>query len=159
MKENKVDNRLTCSDSKKASIKASLAATALKRQKQVLRIFECKIVEKRLNATQKNELEKLFVEGKWFYNHVLNIHQNGTELKKINSTNIKTVNHFDKDKNELTTKLEVLNAQQKQAIISRMASNEKTIMSLVKKGLQKHGNLQFKSEMNCIPLKQYGGIL
>jgi len=29
-------------------------------------------------------------------------------------------------------------------------------MSLVKKGLQKHGNLQFKSEMNCIPLKQYG---
>ena len=156
MKENKVDNRLTCSDSKKASIKASLAATALKRQNQVLRVFECKIVEKRLNNTQKNELEKLFVEGKWFYNHVLNIHQNGTELKKINSTNIKTVNHFDKDKNELTTKLEVLNAQQKQAIISQMVSNEKTIMSLVKKGLQKHGNLQFKSEMNCIPLKQYG---
>ena len=58
MKENKVDNRLTCSDSKKASIKASLAATALKRQNQVLRVFECKIVEKRLNNTQKNELEK-----------------------------------------------------------------------------------------------------
>ena len=56
MKENKVDNRLTCSDSKKASIKASLAATALKRQNQVLRVFECKIVEKRLNNTQKNEL-------------------------------------------------------------------------------------------------------
>lgn len=29
-------------------------------------------------------------------------------------------------------------------------------MTLVKKGLQKHGNLKFKSELNCIPLKQYG---
>ena len=29
-------------------------------------------------------------------------------------------------------------------------------MALVKKGLQKHGNLKFKSELTCIPLKQYG---
>ena len=34
-----------------------------------------------------------------------------------------------------------------------MISNEKTIRSLVKKGLQKHGGLKFKSELNCIPLK------
>ena len=37
-----------------------------------------------------------------------------------------------------------------------MISNEKTIMSLVKNGFQNHGQLQFKSEFNCIPLKQYG---
>ena len=37
-----------------------------------------------------------------------------------------------------------------------MVSNEKTIASLVKNGFQKHGQLQFKSELNCIPLKQYG---
>lgn len=29
-------------------------------------------------------------------------------------------------------------------------------MSLVKNKFQKHGQLQFKSELNCIPLKQYG---
>ena len=29
-------------------------------------------------------------------------------------------------------------------------------MTLVKKGLQKHGNLKFKPELTCIPLKQYG---
>lgn len=34
-----------------------------------------------------------------------------------------------------------------------MISNEKTIRSLVKKGLQKHGSLQFKSDIDCIPLK------
>ena len=36
-----------------------------------------------------------------------------------------------------------------------MISNEKTITSLVKNGYQKHGGLKFKSEVNCIPLKQY----
>lgn len=36
-----------------------------------------------------------------------------------------------------------------------MISNEKTIASLVKNGYQKHGDLKFKSEVNCIPLKQY----
>ena len=34
-----------------------------------------------------------------------------------------------------------------------MISNEKTIKTLVAKGLQKHGSLQFKSELDCIPLK------
>ena len=37
-----------------------------------------------------------------------------------------------------------------------MVSNQRTIISLVRKGVQKHGNLQFKSELTCIPLKQYG---
>lgn len=34
-----------------------------------------------------------------------------------------------------------------------MISNEQTIKTLVAKGLQKHGSLQFKSELDCIPLK------
>ena len=34
-----------------------------------------------------------------------------------------------------------------------MISNEKTIKTLVLKGLQKHGSLKFKSELDCIPLK------
>ena len=36
-----------------------------------------------------------------------------------------------------------------------MISNEKTIKKLVWKRHQKHGRLKFKSEVNCIPLKQY----
>jgi len=64
----------------------------------------------------------------------LNIHQNGTDLKKINTTGIKSVEHFDKDKNKISSELDQLSSQQKQAIVSRMISNEKTIMSLVRKG-------------------------
>ena len=48
-----------------------------------------------------------------------------------------------------------LSSQHKQKILSNMISNEKTIVTLVKNGFQKHGSLQFKSEVNCIPLKQY----
>ena len=98
----------------------------------------------------------LFVEGKWFYNHILNLHKSGIKLNKINSTNIKQVERFDKDGNRITTKLEFIGSQQKQAIVTRMSQNERTIITLVRKGLQKHGDLRFKSELNCIPLKQYG---
>ncbi len=154
MKED--DNRLVCSDDKKAAIKATRFATASRRQNQVCKVFECKIVEKRLNKKQRDQLEMLFVEGKRFYNHVLNLHQNGVSLKDINTTSIKSVDCLTKDKQSMTYDLNVIGSQMKQSIVTRMISNEKTIMTLVKKGLQTHGNLQFKSELTCIPLKQYG---
>ena len=153
--KSKIDNRSVCKDSKKASIRASLLATAAKRQNQVLKVYELKIVQKRLNKRQKEELQMLFVEGKWFYNYVLKLHKD-VKLNDINTTNIKEVIHLDKDGNELKSKLNVLSSQQKQAIVTRMNQNEKTIATLVKKGKQKHGSLQFKSELTYIPLKQYG---
>ena len=154
MKE--TDNRSVCSDKKKSKIRESKRLTSLRRQDQVVKVFECKIVEKRLNNKQREELERLFLEGKWFYNHILNMKKNGVHLRDINTTNIKTVRKLDKDQNELSEDLCCLSSQEKQAIVSRMISNEKTIKSLVKNGFQNHGQLQFKSELNCIPLKQYG---
>lgn len=153
---NNQDNRLTCSDEKKNKIKESKKLTALRRQSQIVKVYECKIVEKRLNKRQKEELEMLFVEGKWFYNHVLSIKKNGVKLRDINTTKIKEVKHFNKNKEEQLSNLKYLSSQQKQAIVTRMISNEKTIASLVKNKFQKFGQLNFKSELNCIPLKQYG---
>ena len=75
MKEN--DNRLVCSDEKKNKIKMTKSQTALRRQNQIVKVYECKIVEKRLNKRQHEELDMLFVEGKWFYNHILNLKKNG----------------------------------------------------------------------------------
>ena len=98
----------------------------------------------------------LFVEGKWFYNHVLAMKKNGIKFRDINTTNIKDVCHFDKDGNEVISQLHHLSSQQKQAIVTRMISNEKTIFALIKNKFQNHGQLQFKSELTCIPLKQYG---
>ncbi|MBP5784377.1 MAG: hypothetical protein J6W16_02180 [Methanobrevibacter sp.] len=83
----------------------------------------------------------LFVEGKWFYNHVLTMKRNGIHLKDINTTHIKDVKHFDKDGNEVVSQLRYLSSQQKQAIITRMISNEKAIRSLIKNKFQNHGQL------------------
>ena len=130
-------------------------ATSLRRQHQVCKVYECKIVEKRLNNKQREELKMLFVEGKWFYNHLLTLHKDSS-LRDINVCRIKEVDHFDKDGNTIHSKLEYISAAEKQALQARMISNEMTIKSLVKSGRQKHGKLQYKSELTCIPLKQYG---
>jgi len=132
MKEN--DERRTCSESKKSKIKASMQNTRARRLSQACKVFECKIVEKRLNKRQREELQMLFVEGKWFYNHILNLHKN-VSLTRINTTDIKQVERLDKDKNKISQDLEYLSAAQKQAIVARMISNEKTILTLVKKGI------------------------
>ena len=154
MKDN--GNRLVCSDEKKNKIRTTRNATRIRRQGQIVKSYELKIVEKRLNKRQHEELDMLFVEGKWFYNHVLNLHRQGQRLSDISSTTIKTIERFDKDRNPIQSELKYLSAAQKQAILARMVSNQMTIIQLVKRGHQKFGNLKFKSELNCIPLKQYG---
>ena len=83
----------------------------------------------------------MFVEGKWFYNHVLNLHKNGLKLGDINTTNIKSVDHYNKDRELISDELLVLNSQEKQAILTRMMSNQKTIVKMVRNGKQTHGNL------------------
>lgn len=153
---NNHSSRFECSEEKRNKIKATKTMTSLRRQNQVCKVYECKIVQKRLNKKQKEELQLLFLEAKWFYNHVLSMKKNGIKLRDINPTKIKNVKHFDKNKNEIETELKQLSSQEKQAIIDRMISNEKTISSLIKNKFQNHGQLQFKSEINCIPLKQYG---
>ena len=155
MKESR-QNR-ACPEEKKAKMRESKKLTSLRRQSQICKVFECKIVEKRLNKRQREQLEMLFVEGKWFYNHVLSMHNDiNVQLRNINTTDIKSVNHFTKDHELVTSELEYLSAAQKQAILTRMVSNQQAIVGLVKRGFQTHGNLQFKSELTCIPLKQYG---
>ena len=53
----------------------------------------------------------LFVEGKRFYNHILNIQKSqNIDINKINTTNIKEVKHFNKDKEEIISKLDYLSA-------------------------------------------------
>lgn len=76
----------------------------------------------------------LFVEGKWFYNHVLGLHQAGTKLADINTTSIKSVKHQMKDKTWLESKLETFGSQHKRGILKQLIANEKTITTLVNRG-------------------------
>ena len=145
-----------CTAERREKTKVSRKKTAARRRHQVGFVFECKVVEKRLNAKQREELKRLFVEGKWFYNHVLNLHKEGKELGEINAVAIKEVNRRNKEKEQVSELLTTLTGQERQAIVTRMAANEKTIARLAKRGYQRDGELHYMSEMTCIPLKQYG---
>ena len=141
-------------EEEKAKIRASKQATALRHSSMDVKCYELKIVEKRLNKHQKEQLDLLFLEGKWFYNHILSEKKKREiPLNLIKPTNFKDVVKLDKDGHEVSYALKNLPSHFKQTIHMRMISNEKTIRALVKKGLQKHGSLKFRSELSCIPLK------
>ena len=96
----------------------------------------------------------MFLEAKRFYNFILSEKkQREIPLHLIVPTSYKDIAYLDKDRNAIPYKLQVLPSHFKQTLHQRMISNEKTIRALVKKGLQKYGSLQFKSELDCIPLK------
>lgn len=140
---------------KRNKIKQSLKDTKQKRKNQQCHVYSCKIQYNKLNNKQKQQLNKLFIEAKWFYNHVLNLHKNGLKFKDINTTNIKQIIRLDKNKQQIKSKLNQLSAAMKQSIIAQMNANQKAIISLIKKGYQTHGQLHFISSMKSIELKQY----
>lgn len=141
-------------EEEKLKIKESRKATSLRRQSQVVKCYELKIVKKRLNSRQKEELDMIFLEGKRFYNHILSEKKSReVPLNCIVPTDFKDVKYLDRNRKQIDYSLKYLPSHYKQTIHARMISNEKTIRSLVKKGLQSHGSLKFKSELECIPLK------
>lgn len=119
-----------------------------------MKCYELKIVEKRLNQRQRNDLRMIFLEGKRLYNFLLaEKKRRDVRLNCLVPTDYRQVVSLDKDGNEIVCGLDYLPSHYKQTIHMRMISNEKTIASLVKRGYQKHGGLHFISELTCIPLK------
>ena len=145
-----------CSDEKKQAIRETRKATSLKRQQQICYNYELKIVSKHLNKKQAEELKMLFIEAKRFYNYLLSLRKKGVDIFKLNTSKIDTVKILDKDRNEIEYELRYLGSSQKQAILSKLGANFKTCMSLLKSGKQTNFDFKFKTEYNCIPLKQYG---
>ena len=141
-------------EEEKLRIRESRKKTALRRQSQVVKCYEMKIVEKRLNKRQHEELDMIFLEGKRFYNYVLSEKKSKEiPLNCIVPTDFKNITYLDKNRKTIDYSLEYLPSHYKQTILARMISNEKTIRALVKKKHQTHGSLKFKSDLECIPLK------
>jgi putative transposase len=130
-------------------IRETLKKTIERRKTQICKQYELKIDRSHLNKQTVQHLKSLFLEAKWLYNHVL---ANGNIFEtdyRINAVDIKVKDHFE------TREIKHLSSQMKQEIIERMKDNIQGLAELKKKG-QKVGHLKFKSEVNSIPLKQYG---
>ncbi len=127
--------------------------TKQRRKNMDVLVRTVKIQRNKLSSSQREKLDRLFLEGKWLYNTALAYNQFDEKFRK-------GLNHTARVKlpgGEIEIrKLEVLGGQLQQGILSRMRGNIKGLALSKKKG-HKVGSLGFISEMNSIPLVQFGG--
>lgn len=138
---------------KNQKIRESFVATKKRREQQRIRVFSVKIQENKLSRAQEEKLKMDFVEAKWLYNHVLSLSktQNVFDLKY---NDIEEVVHYDKDRNELHSKLRNLSSQMQQDVLKGIVTSIRSLSKLKKDAGRKAGALRFISEYKAINLKQ-----
>lgn len=135
--------------SKNEKIAASYKATKERRKRQTLRVIDLKIVTNKLSTTQREALERLFIEAKWVYNDIIGSEDAFSYQIPKKMVAVHTPEGIEQ------REFKVLGAQMKQSIVSGARSSIKALSSLKKKG-KKVGKLRFKSEYTSINLKQAG---
>ncbi len=135
--------------SKKQAIKATLAATKARRKTQVCRVYELKINRRKLNATSRCHLARLFLEAKWFYNWVLSQPDVFNVATTVQTVPVKVGEAFEE------RELRCLSSQMKQGLVTQIHQAIRTLAALKKTG-HKVGKLKFKVFLAQIPLKQVG---
>ena len=130
---------------KNQKIKETGKATRERRKDMLCRVFEVKADLSRMSKSQRNDVNTLFREAKWFRNAYLA--DNGLS-DKSRSVKVKIKDVF--EERELT----LLGSQIKQSIISEVKDSIRGLAVLKEKG-HKVGALRFKSVCNCVNLKQF----
>ena len=141
------------SKEKNAQIKATRLATKERRKTQKCFVFSTKINYRKLNKSQKEQLQMLFVEGKWVYNDIIN-HLQDNELSSWNDKK-KSVKVKQKDGSFVEKPLLYLRASHMQAMRDEVRYSLTSLSAKKKKGY-KVGKLKFKSSCSSIPLRQFG---
>lgn len=131
--------------------------TIERHKNMLIKTFDVKIQANKLSNQQKEALETIFLEQKWYKNYILNWCEQD-ENNRITKFNTKQnqITKKDKDMNDVLVNIKYLSASQRQCLISRMYANIKTLHTLKTKGLQKPGKLKYSKKETIIDLKQYG---
>jgi transposase len=142
---------------KNKQISQTKRQTIERHKSMFVKTFDVKIQENQLSKQQKEALETIFLEQKWYKNYILNWceQDENNHITKFN-TKQSEITKKDKDMNDVPVNIKYLSASQRQCLISRMYANIKTLHTLKIKGLQKPGRLKFSKEETIIDLKQYG---
>ena len=141
------------SKEKNAQIKATLLATKERRKTQKCFVFSTKIDYRKLNKSQKEQLQMLFVEAKWVYNDIIN-HLQDNELSSWNDKKT-SVRVKLKDGSFVENPLIYFKSAMMQGMKSLVGDSLNSLAEKKKKGY-KVGKLKFKSSFSSIPLKQFG---
>ena len=137
---------------KNKKIKQTLAETKERRKSQKCFVFKTKINKHKMNVLQLEQLDRLFLEAKWFYNHAINFMQTH-KLSELD-TKVKSVTTLDKNKQSVKREFTVLSAAMRQSIKAKISDSLSALHQLKLNGY-KVGRLKFKKEINCIVYKQF----
>lgn len=133
---------------KNRAIKASLKATKRRRKLQICRQYELKLDKSRLSNSTLRQLLMLFLEAKWFHNHLLAAGDLFDADYKASHVEVRVGDRYE------TRPITNLSSQMRQELVDRIRDNIRGLSALKKNG-HKVGKLQFKSTVKSIPLKQY----
>ena len=139
-------------NSKDKAIRDTLKKTRERRKSQICKQYEVKIDRSHLNKESEHRLDRIFLEAKWFYNSILasqHIFDLPKDHYKVEEVQVKVKDRYE------TRKLECLSSQMKQEILDRTKDSIRGL-SVLKRSGHNVGGLKFKTEINSIPLKQYG---
>ena len=114
---------------KSLQIRQSLKNTAEKRKNQQCKVRVCKIQNNHLSKDKKDYLIRLFLEAKWFYNLILS----QEDIFKVDYKQ-KEITILNKDKQQEKRNIIYLSSQMRQAILSRIQSNIKSLSTNKKNG-------------------------
>ena len=130
-------------------IKQTLRATRERRKTQIPKVFQFKL--QNLSEKDKKELDRLFLEAKWFYNYIVADIQNrlNDNIWKVREVEIKTPTGTE------LREIKQLSSQMRQGLAGRIKNNLLGLKKAKEKGL-KVGKLSFKTEVKSILLPQYG---
>ncbi len=129
-------------------IKAAIQETKERRKNQTPFVVELKI--QNLSKKKEEELKRVFLEAKWFYNWLISdIERLKLPVNKVSKVEVKVGDSFEE------RELILLGSQVKQAIADEVKRSLKSLKATKNNG-QKVGKLKFKSVVSSIPLKQYG---
>ena len=134
---------------KNKRIKQSLDKTKERRKTQTPAVYQLKL--QNLKEKDSELLDRLFLEAKWLRNYIISDIENRLTP---NTYKLKEVEVEVKDKFE-KREIAHLGSQIKQSVIERVKDDLNALHKSKEKG-NKVGRLKFKSEVNSIPLKQYG---
>lgn len=137
---------------KNKRIAQSQKQTRQRRKNMDVVVRTVKVQRNKLSKTQAEALQRMFLEGKWLYNTAIAHGDFSESFRKqlANTAEVKLPSGVVEKR-----QLAVLRGQLQQGVLARIRDNAKGLSALKKRG-KKVGKLGFVSEMNSIPLKQFG---
>jgi putative transposase len=124
--------------------------TIMRHEMMVCKTYELKVDRSHLSANTLSLLKLLFLEAKWFYNHLI---ASGDVWHADYKTT--TVQAMDRQRHSEPRRLKVLSSQMRQELVDRAKDNIIGLAALKKRG-RRVGALKFKRRITSIPLKQCG---